>query len=143
MNRQGRLAHARAKNWVRENKGAKSLVRRYQRYFGVDLVAAAIELRMLGVHIDDERTAQLQKTATESSRRATGRRAAAKKQDAAALAEELDRCWPVWAEEPFPFPVDKWEITDVSSHNAGPVPDTKRPADRTRIVVDRDEIIPF
>lgn len=100
MNRKSRLAHARSTQWLALNKGAKNLVRRYRRYFGVDLLTAALELRALGVSIPEARLEQLRLTASQS-KKAPG--------EAAALARELERCWPVWSDVPFPFPVDEWE----------------------------------
>ena len=107
MNRQGRLAHARSKNWLALNKGAKNLVRRYRRYFGVDLITAALELRALGVPIPEARLEQLRLTASQPSKAKARKKKAV--EEAAALERELDRCWPVWSDEPFPFPVDEWE----------------------------------
>ncbi len=106
MNRQSRLAHARAKNWLALNKGAKNLVHRYWRYFGVDLITAALELRALGVSIPEARMEQLRLTASQSSKKARKKKAA---EEAEALERELERCWPVWSDAPFPFSVDEWE----------------------------------
>ncbi len=125
MNKKSRLAHARSTGWASKNKGAKSIVRRYRKYFGVDLVAAALELRALGVKITETRFAEIQCSAT-SSPKALRKKAARERE---AEEQELDRCWPVWRDEPFPFPVDEHEVMDMCNggpahvHEAGPQTD--------------------
>jgi hypothetical protein len=42
--------------------GGKNLVRGYARWFGVDLICAITELRLLGVAVDPEYEAQLRRT---------------------------------------------------------------------------------
>lgn len=112
MNRQRRLAHARSTNWLAKNKGAKNLVRRYRRYFGVDLVGAALELRALGVGISEERMNQLKASAESQFKSARRKRKMAKLEEQDTLQRELDRCWPIWSDEP--FAVDEWEVTAAS-----------------------------
>lgn len=46
----------------RAGYGGKNIVRGYARWFGVDLICAIIELRMLGVTVDPEYEAQLRLT---------------------------------------------------------------------------------
>jgi hypothetical protein len=46
----------------RSGYGGKHLVRGYARWFGVDLICAITELRMLGVAVDPEYEAQLRRT---------------------------------------------------------------------------------
>ena len=108
MKRTGRLAHARATNWLSKNADAKNLARRYRRYFGVDLVAAALELRALGVKVSVERMAELKRTSAQS-KKATKKKAADKaREEAEMLERELERCWPEWRDEPYPFPLDEF-----------------------------------
>lgn len=118
MDRRGRLAHARATNWLARNKSAKNLVRRYRRCFGVDIVAAALELRSLGAEVSEERMNQLKASAESQSKSARRKRRAAKEEEQDALQRELDRRWPVWADEPYPFAVDGWEIAADSLSKA-------------------------
>ena len=53
MNRPERLESARDTDWVNKYKG-KRIVRGYRKRFGVDILCAITELRMLGVHISQE-----------------------------------------------------------------------------------------
>lgn len=46
----------------RAGYGGKNIVRGYARWFGVDLVCAIVELRMLGVAIDTEYEQQVRRT---------------------------------------------------------------------------------
>ncbi len=108
MKRIGRLAHARAKDWLAKNADAKNLVRRYRRYFGVDHVAAALELRALGAKISEKRLTELKRTAAEPKRSAKEKTAKKRQAEAEMLERELERCWPEWRDEPFPFPVDEF-----------------------------------
>jgi hypothetical protein len=64
MKRAGRLQSA--KKWL-ESFDGKNVVRGYARWFGVDLLCAAKELQLLGVHIDADYLKRLQ--ATVSNRR--------------------------------------------------------------------------
>lgn len=59
MRRPARLTAA--VTW-RAGYGGKNLVRGYARWFGVDLICAITELRMLGVAVDPEYEAQLRRT---------------------------------------------------------------------------------
>jgi len=61
MNREGRLANARATGWVQSFPG-KHIVRGYRKWFGVDLLTAIIELRMLGVTVSQEYEKQVRRT---------------------------------------------------------------------------------
>ena len=58
MKRQGRLSSARATGWVEEYKG-KNIIAGYSKWFAVDLLCALIELRLLGVKIDQGREEQI------------------------------------------------------------------------------------
>jgi len=108
MNRSSRLAHARATNWLSKNADAKNLVRRYRRYFGVDLVAAALELRALGVKVSEERRAEVKRTAAQPKKAAKKKAADKAREDAKMPERELERCWPEWRDEPYPFPLDEF-----------------------------------
>jgi hypothetical protein len=60
----------------RSGYGGKNIVRSYARWFGVDLVCAIVELRMLGVAIDAEYEQQVQRSiATRAEARARWRAA--------------------------------------------------------------------
>jgi hypothetical protein len=58
MKRGGRLSSARATGWVEEYKG-KNIIAGYSKWFAVDLLCALIELRLLGVKIDQGREEQI------------------------------------------------------------------------------------
>jgi|SRR4029453_10062273 hypothetical protein len=58
MTRQGRLSSARATHWVQDYKG-KNVIAGYAKWFAVDLVCALVELRLLGVKIDQAREDQI------------------------------------------------------------------------------------
>ena len=141
MNRPARLDHARAKNWVKNNAGDK-ILRRYRRYFGVDLVTAALELRALGVSISEARMGQLQQSMATQSKAAKRRRVAAQKAEAANLQAELDRCTPIWSDEPYPFPIDEWEITQCDEQHQTRPAATAKPSVRIKTNVEDDDI-PF
>jgi hypothetical protein len=60
----------------RSGYGGKNIVRSYARWFGVDLVCAIVELRMLGVAIDAEYEQQVRRSiATRAEARARWRAA--------------------------------------------------------------------
>jgi len=61
MKRAGRLQSARATNWVANYQG-KHIVRGYRKWFGVDLLCAIAELRLLGVKVDREYELQVRRT---------------------------------------------------------------------------------
>ena len=61
MTRTGRLQSARATNWVGNYQGANT-VRGYRKWFGVDLLCAIAELRLLGVTVDHEYESQVRRT---------------------------------------------------------------------------------
>ena len=56
MNRKSRLQAA--KSWLQDYTG-KNLIKGYRKHFGVSMVQAAIELRMLGCDVSEERIEQL------------------------------------------------------------------------------------
>jgi hypothetical protein len=58
MTRRGRLSSARATHWVEDYKG-KNVIVGYAKWFAVDLVCALVELRLLGVKIDQSREDQI------------------------------------------------------------------------------------
>lgn len=59
MKREGRLQSARA--WIAKYEG-RNIVKGYSKWFGVDLLCAIRELRILGVNIDEERESQVKAT---------------------------------------------------------------------------------
>lgn len=61
MTRAGRLQSAKATNWVANYQGA-NIVRGYRKWFGVDLLCAIAELRLLGVTVDRDYESQLRGT---------------------------------------------------------------------------------
>src|SRR5262245_63381384 len=58
MTRRGRLDSARATHWVENYKG-KNVIVGYAKWFAVDLMCAHVELRLLGVKIDQGREDQI------------------------------------------------------------------------------------
>jgi len=67
MKREGRLQSAKATNWVGKFQG-KHIVRAYRKWFGVDLLCAIAELRMLGVEVSPEYEDQARRTVEQQSR---------------------------------------------------------------------------
>ena len=61
MKRSARLASARDSEWVEKFEG-KHIVRGYRKRFGVDVLCAIAELKMLGVPIDKEYERQVRIT---------------------------------------------------------------------------------
>ncbi len=125
LNRKGRLAHAGAKNWLVLNKGAKNLVHRYRSYFGVDLLTAALELRALGAQIPEAHIEQLRSNAFQPSKKARKKKTA---EEAEALERQRECCWPMWSDEPFPFPVNEWEHA-YTPHSPPPAEHEMGPCD--------------
>lgn len=73
MLRAARLASAKDTRWVESYVG-RDIVRGYARWYGVDLVCAVIELRLLGVPVTAEREEQARHTvAVRAARRAAWR----------------------------------------------------------------------
>lgn len=65
MKRESRLQSARA--WIAKYQG-KNIVKGYSSWYGVDLLCAINELRMLGIQIDEEREKQIRATLLGRSR---------------------------------------------------------------------------
>ncbi|MHB8862415.1 MAG: hypothetical protein ACYC6N_08425 [Pirellulaceae bacterium] len=61
MTRAGRLQSARTTRWVANYPG-KNIVRGYHKWFGVDLLCAIAELRLLGVTVDRAYELQVRQT---------------------------------------------------------------------------------
>ena len=61
MTRAGRLQSARATNWVAKYQGA-NIARGYRKWFGVDLLCAIAELRLLGVTVNHDYESQVRRT---------------------------------------------------------------------------------
>ena len=58
MTRRGRLSSARTTHWVENYKG-KNVIVGYAKWFAVDLMCALVELRLLGVKINQDREDQI------------------------------------------------------------------------------------
>jgi len=56
MTREGRLQSARS--WIPKYEG-KNIVKGYSKWYGVDFLCAIKELRILGIHIEEEREKQI------------------------------------------------------------------------------------
>ncbi len=80
MCKPARLESARATHWV-ENYTGKNIVRGYRNWYGVDEMAAVIELRELGVPIPAERETALREKAARRSVTAAGRKQREKKSE--------------------------------------------------------------
>jgi hypothetical protein len=74
----------------RAGYGGKNIVRGYARWFGVDLICAITELRMLGVAVDPEYEAQLRRSIAARAARRARRRA----EKLAAKTRPVDIRWP-------------------------------------------------
>jgi hypothetical protein len=98
MRRSARLAAA--LKW-RSGYGGKNVVRGYARWFGVDLLCAVFELRMLGVEVDAAYEQQLRRTiVARAAARATWR-----KEKVAAKTRPVEIEWPA------DWPIE-WTPTD-------------------------------
>ena len=60
MNREARLQHARRTNWLNTYRG-KDSIKGYCTWYGVDLVCALTELRMLGLTVSKEKEDETRK----------------------------------------------------------------------------------
>lgn len=71
MRQESRLCSARATGWVTKYQGG-NIIKGYSKWFGVDLLTAITELRMLGIQIDAAREAEVRasiESRTEARRR--------------------------------------------------------------------------
>ena len=94
MTRAGRLQSARATNWVAKHQGEK-IVRSYRKWFGVDLLCAIAELRLLGVSVDQGYEAQVRRSVddlAEYRKRKKGRLKAVDPHDFAADCDGIFAC---------------------------------------------------
>ena len=103
MRRPARLMAAVA--W-RSGYGGKNLVRGYARWFGVDLICAITELRMLGVAVDPEYEAQLRRTIAARA----GWRARRRAEKLAAKTRPVEIEWP-----------DDWPVEWIPSESEADV----------------------
>lgn len=78
-----------AREWVKNFEG-KNIVRSYAKWYGQDQVCAIIELRMLEIHISDEK---LQNARNDQESRAIQRRKAREKRKKRELEEALYDDW--------------------------------------------------
>jgi hypothetical protein len=79
----------------RAGYGGKNIVHGYARWFGVDLICAITELRMLGVAVDPEYEAQLRLTIVARAARRARRRAEALAAKTPPVETEWPDDWPV------------------------------------------------
>lgn len=87
----------------RSGYGGKNFVRGYARWFGVDLICAITELRMLGVAVDPEYEAQLRRTIAARA----GWRAKRRAEKLAAKTRPVEVEWPDdWPVEWIPSEAD-------------------------------------
>jgi hypothetical protein len=97
MNRAGRLRSA--KKWLAAYRG-RDVVRGYRKWYGVSRVCAILELRMLGVAIDDQRLAQARLDEANLARQRAQRRQTVRGIDRFWECEHLwDPEIPVWSED--------------------------------------------
>ena len=75
MKREARLQSA--KIWILRYEG-KNIVRGYAKWYGVDLLCAIIELRMLGVHVDENYEANVRRSIKNRAKQRKQRRLARK-----------------------------------------------------------------
>ncbi len=66
-----------AKNWISSYEG-KNIVRGYAKWYGVDLLCAIIELRMLGAHVDENYEANVRRSIKNRAKQRKQRRLARK-----------------------------------------------------------------
>jgi hypothetical protein len=106
MRRPARLMAA--MKW-RSGYGGKNLVRGYARWFGVDLICAITELRMLGVAVDPEYEAQLRRSIAARA----GWRARRRAEKLAAKTRPVEIEWPDdWPVEWIPTEEDADAVFD-------------------------------
>ena len=98
----------------RAGYGGKHIVRGYARWFGVDLLCAVVELRMLGVAIDAEYEQQVRRAI---AARAEGRaclRAARLAAELAAKTKPREIDWPdEWPADWIPYENDEASLDEV------------------------------
>jgi hypothetical protein len=75
MNRQARIDSAMATNWVAKYEG-KNVIKGYANWYGVDLICAIVELRLLGVSISHGRESQVRQSLSRNSRNRANRKMA-------------------------------------------------------------------
>jgi len=80
MNRQERLRSAKDTDWVNKYEG-KRIVRSYRKRFGVDILCAITELRMLGVPISQEYEEQARRSVEDAAEARRKRKAKRKEFD--------------------------------------------------------------
>ena len=95
----------------RAGYGGKNIVRGYARWFGVDLICAITELRMLGVAVDPEYEAQLRRAIAGRAAWRARRRA----EKLAAKTRPIKIEWPDdWPVEWIPNEVEADTVLDIS-----------------------------
>ena len=68
MNQKQRLASARATSWLQKYSG-KNPVQGYRQWFGVDILGAISELKMLGFKVDPDYEVQIRNSITQMTLR--------------------------------------------------------------------------
>ena len=66
-----------AKNWIPTYEG-KNIVRGYAKWYGVDLLCSIIELRMLGIHVDENYEVNVRRSIEAGAKQRRQRRLARK-----------------------------------------------------------------
>lgn len=126
MRRQARLMAA--VKW-RSGYGGKNIVRGYARWFGVDLICAITELRMLGVAVDPEHEAQLRQTIAARATWRAKRRAEKLATKTRPFEIEWPDDWPVeWIprEADGDRPCSTIFLSDLDDVDSTPLPDSSR-----------------
>jgi hypothetical protein len=138
MNRAARLQSA--KHWLPTYKG-RDIVKGYRNWYGVNTVCAIIELRQIGISVDEQRLIQAKRTEQETARqRARKKQARAKKHAAQeALFVDSDENFAYiagYTNWGFPYGVTWKQLEAENAQREGVVPD--------RVLFDFDEgDIPF
>jgi hypothetical protein len=83
----------------RSGYGGNNIVRGYARWFGVDLLCAIVELRMLDVAVDAEHEQQIRRTIAARAEARARRRAAKLAERAKPITFEWRADWPEWMNE--------------------------------------------
>jgi hypothetical protein len=121
MSRRERLASARDTDWVNKFKG-KRIVRGYRKRFGVDILCAITELRMLGVHISQEYEEQARRSVEDAAKARRKSKAKRKEFDPSDDFFESDETFSFiagYTSGGFPYGLtwEQWDPNDDCSNN--------------------------
>lgn len=89
MNQKQRLQAARGTSWIQKYSG-KNPVQGYRKWFGVDIVCAITELKLLGVKIDPEYEVQVRRSVAQIALRRQARKLAKANAEEAFLSDWED-----------------------------------------------------